>query len=287
MNTIYHITLVLCWIIYCSGNELKDLRAQRRTLEQKVKSMRHDEATEKSALLAASNPRVYVLDDFLSDEECDYIIKVGIPLLSDSTMYTGKGAKTRLDQAYRKSQSYQDTGRKMERSDERISKLLQRIHEHVFLPTEYGEDLQLSHYGPGDYYQLHKDTIPSLGRYGTFLIYLNNVTEGGETIFPGVSRKTSSLPQLNWNSHQQIDMTPFCESDTVFKVAPKKGRAVLFFPLNPDMTEDKYSIHGACPVVSGEKWILQRWLRHFTDAKNLYYNSLWLPTFASGTEGPS
>eukprot|EP01060_Flectonema_neradi_P033086 TRINITY_DN5440_c0_g1_i1.p1 TRINITY_DN5440_c0_g1~~TRINITY_DN5440_c0_g1_i1.p1 ORF type:complete len:351 (+),score=38.01 TRINITY_DN5440_c0_g1_i1:2-1054(+) len=277
---------LLLLLIGSGADELQQLRHQREVLEKKAREMREG-TTRMRSVKVSDSPRIFMIDDFLTQEECEYVIGVGKPLLKKSKMYTGVSSTPRTDNDYRRSQSYTDKDRRIETDDKKISDILQRMHEHAFLPIEYGENLQLAHYGPGDYYQLHRDTIPSLGRYSTFLVYLNNVTSGGETIFPGTKRKTSPLPEPDWNSHQHADITSYCESDGVFKVVPKAGRAVFFFSMNPDMTVDKYALHGACPVQSGEKWVLQRWMRHFTDNNNNYYNTLWLPRFPSLSDGIS
>lgn len=37
-----------------------------------------------------------------------------------------------------------------------------------------------------------------------------------------------------------------------FKYAPRKGDAVLFFSLDPDLSINGRALHGACPVKKGE-----------------------------------
>lgn len=43
-----------------------------------------------------------------------------------------------------------------------------------------------------------------------------------------------------------------CSPDD-FKVKPRQGDAILFWNLNHDLTVNPRSLHGACPVVKGEK----------------------------------
>lgn len=38
-----------------------------------------------------------------------------------------------------------------------------------------------------------------------------------------------------------------------FKVQPRQGDAILFWSLNHDLTVNPRALHGACPVVKGEK----------------------------------
>jgi len=55
--------------------------------------------------------------------------------------------------------------------------------------------------------------------------------------------------------------TPELDAPDTVRVSPKKGRAVLFFSHFADGRLDRRSAHTGCPVIEGEKWIAQRWLR--------------------------
>ena len=45
-----------------------------------------------------------------------------------------------------------------------------------------------------------------------------------------------------------------------FKVAPKKGTAVLFYNLLEDGNGDDLALHAALPVHHGEKWLANFWV---------------------------
>ena len=69
-------------------------------------------------------------------------------------------------------------------------------------------------------------------RYATTLVYLQDVPEGGETIFT------------------ELGIT----------VRPKQGRLLLWNNMDrSDGTCDPTSFHKAAPVTKGWKFILQRW----------------------------
>jgi hypothetical protein len=64
-------------------------------------------------------------------------------------------------------------------------------------------------------------------------VYLNDVQEGGETVFP----------------------------DRDVTVRPKRGRAVMFRNLLADGSPDVHSLHAGMPVLAGEKWLATSWIR--------------------------
>ena len=119
------------------------------------------------------------------------------------------------------------------------------------LPVENQERWQILRYKPGQEYKPHFDAAnPSaldyLGvierdrkrgwgrRVYTFFIYLNDVEEGGETWFPRLG----------------------------VKIKPKPGRAALWHNLNKSKTSfHPMSEHAGTPVIKGEKWAINVWIR--------------------------
>jgi prolyl 4-hydroxylase len=83
-----------------------------------------------------------------------------------------------------------------------------------------------------------KLTKERVNRLRTVLVYLNDVEEGGETGF-------DSLDEYNGT----------------IKVSPKKGRMVVFNNVNDDGSLNKKSRHAGLPIIKGEKWAFNLWLR--------------------------
>lgn len=127
----------------------------------------------------------------------------------------------------------------------------------TFLPKENGEDIQVLRYKHGEKYEPHYDyftdnvnTVRGGHRYATVLLYLTDVPEGGETVFP-----------LAEEPNDAKDATLSECAQKGIAVRPRKGDALLFFNLNPDGTTDSVSLHGGCPVIKGEKWSATKWIR--------------------------
>jgi len=43
-------------------------------------------------------------------------------------------------------------------------------------------------------------------------------------------------------------------------VKPKMGDALLFWSMRPDGSRDPKSLHGASPVIRGDKWSATKWM---------------------------
>lgn len=175
-------------------------------------------------------PLVVVLENVLSDEECNELIK-----LSTDKMKRSKIGTTREENELRTSSSMfieESENELVERVETRISTIMN-------IPIAHGEGLQILRYTPGQQYKAHHDFFSSThkvvnnNRISTLVMYLNDVEEGGETFFP----------QLN------------------FSVSPKKGMAVYFEYFYNDQTLNELTLHGGAPVITGEKWVATQWMR--------------------------
>ncbi|KAF8101105.1 hypothetical protein N665_0210s0040 [Sinapis alba] len=123
-----------------------------------------------------------------------------------------------------------------------VEEIENRISEFTFLPVENEEGLEVIHYEVGQKFDRHFD---GMGRLATFLMYMSDVEEGGETVFPMSSGGLS--------------------------VSPKKGDAVLFWNKRTDGSQDPSSLHCGRPVIKGNKWASTKWF-HAQELKGSYNN---------------
>ena len=124
------------------------------------------------------------------------------------------------------------------------------------------EDLQVLKYQSGQQYRPHSDVIvgspteaeDGFRRCATVLMYLSDVEEGGETVFPNGKWVDDALGE----SAARAGLSE-CAGRGV-AVKPRKGDALLFWSLDPSGKIDEASTHAGCPVVRGEKWSATKWI---------------------------
>jgi prolyl 4-hydroxylase len=191
-------------------------------------------------MLRVQQPMIAVLENVLTYDECDEVIRRSIDKLQRSTTVDpGTGQHTVIRDRTSEG-TYFATG-----ADPFITKLDRRIAELMGQPVEHGEGLQIMHYREGGEYRPHFDffALEQAGshvhlrtggqRVATLIMYLNDVEAGGGTSFPKLG----------------------------LEIKPKKGSAVYFEYANSLGQLDELTLHAGEPVLQGEKWIMTKWMR--------------------------
>ncbi|KAF5921651.1 hypothetical protein HPG69_012821 [Diceros bicornis minor] len=121
--------------------------------------------------------------------------------------------------------------------------------------------------GPGEHQVIllgTYSTTPLPYSYMTVLFYLNNVTGGGETVFPVADNRTYDEMSLIQDDVDLRDTRRHCDKGNL-RVKPRQGTAVFWYNYLPDGQGwvgdvDDYSLHGGCLVTRGTKWIANNWI---------------------------
>lgn len=197
-------------------------------------------------VLNLHRPRLSLFNNFLSSHECDELIELARPKMQRSHVINPIGEGTIEDI------SRTSNGMFFQRQEnDLVSNIENRISKLLNIPLEHGEGMQVLNYHIGGEYKPHHDYFKpnekgeqpytKIGgqRIATFLMYLNDVAEGGETIFPTLG----------------------------VEFMPIKGSALFFYYELENNDVDIHSLHGGSPVRIGQKWVATKWLR-----KNPYYN---------------
>ena len=181
------------------------------------------------ATVLHQEPLIVRFERLLSDDECRQLIEAAAPRLEESRLVNKIVSEIR-------------TSRGMffeEEESPLIRRIEYRVSQLMNVPVEHAEGLQVLHYGPGQEYREHYDFFgrnsPAArnNRISTLIIYLNDVEEGGETVFP--------LLQL--------------------AVKPKRGSALYFEYFYRNQELNDLTLHSSAPVVRGEKWVATQWMR--------------------------
>jgi len=192
------------------------------------------------ATLRIERPAIVFLDDVLSHAECDALVERSRDRLTRSTTVDPKDGKDAVIEARNSEGTFFQLN-----ADPFIAMLDRRIAAVMNMPVENGEGLQILHYRTGGLYSPHYDFFaphesgskPHLAnggqRVSSLVIYLNDVEDGGATVFPELK----------------------------LQVGPKKGGAVYFEYCNSRDQIDAKTLHGGMPVLKGEKWIATKWMR--------------------------
>ncbi|KAL2522210.1 putative prolyl 4-hydroxylase 3 [Forsythia ovata] len=198
-------------------------------------------------------PRAFIYHNLLSKEECKYLIDLAKPHMAKSSVVDSKTGKSKDSRVRTSSGMFLRRGQ-----DKIIRDIEKRIADYTFIPAEHGEGLQVLHYEVGQKYEAHYDyfidefnTKNGGQRTATLLMYLSDVEEGGETVFPAAKGNFSSVP--GWNEMSEC-------AKRGLAVKPKMGEALLFWSMRPDATLDPSSLHGGCPVIRGNKWSSTKWM---------------------------
>ncbi|RAL46492.1 hypothetical protein DM860_004771 [Cuscuta australis] len=199
-------------------------------------------------------PRAFVYHNFLSKDECQYLINLAKPHMEKSTVVDNETGKSKDSRVRTSSGTFLARG-----GDKIISNIEKRIADFSFIPVENGEGLQVLHYEVGQKYEPHYDyfadeyNIKNGGqRVATLLMYLSDVEEGGETLFPAAEGNFTAVPW--WNELSECGRQGL-------SLKPKMGDALLFWSMKPDASPDPSSLHGSCPVIKGNKWSCTKWMR--------------------------
>ncbi|XP_021274034.1 probable prolyl 4-hydroxylase 9 isoform X3 [Herrania umbratica] len=198
-------------------------------------------------------PRAFYFPKFATPEQCRHIINMARSNLEPSKLALRKEESEHKPQDVRTSMgtflsASQDGTGILDAIEEKIAKATK-------LPRSHYEDFNVLRYELGQKYDSHLDAFPpehygpqKSQRVATFLVYLSDVEEGGETAFP-------------YENGLNMDGSFDFKKCIGLKVKPRMGDGFLFYSLYPNNTIDPISLHGSCPVIKGEKWVVTKWIR--------------------------
>lgn len=201
----------------------------------------------------SKSPLIRIYHDVLHEKEILLMQTNGFPLLKAALVFNAERRESEISD-YRisnngwffdpDSREPGQPGSQPAEVDALYRRLNQRLEDCTGLNKRGTESIQMNNYGVGGHYAWHYDSLyynavdldyyPD-DRIATWMFYLNDVKEGGNTVFP---RLNISLP-------------------------PRKGAAVFWYNLHPSGVLDYRTLHGGCPILQGTKWVANMWVHEF------------------------
>ncbi|KAJ8675754.1 hypothetical protein QAD02_011540 [Eretmocerus hayati] len=184
------------------------------------------------------DPRVVIYHDVIYDHEIEAIKRLAQPRFKRATVQNYETGELEVA-SYRISK----VAWLQEYEHSHVKAVSQRVEQLTGLNIDTAEELQVVNYGIGGHYEPHFDfarrgernAFKSLGtgnRIATVLYYMSDVEQGGGTVFTRIH----------------------------LSLLPKKGTAAVWYNLKPNGEGDYRTRHAACPVLTGSKWVANKWL---------------------------
>ena len=186
-------------------------------------------------------PRIFAADGFASSAVCEWLIDLARPRMKTATIYD-PATGVKKEEAGR---TNSDCHLILPHGDLILLLVRARLANLIRVPLTYLEVSTILHYAPGQEFMPHydflDDTWPGYTqqiaeegqRIFTFLIYLNENFEGGETDFPLIGLRHKG----------------------------RAGDALFFWNVQPNGSVDRDTLHAGLPPGTGEKWLFSQWVR--------------------------
>lgn len=208
-------------------------RERMRQLGEKVR--RRIGANMAAVQLPTEKAEVWAVSDVFNPVECTKLIALIDAVAQPSRTYSGE-----IDSTLRTSYSGV-----LDPHDSFVRQMQRRIDTLLGFKRSHGEALQGQRYTPGQEFRPHSDWFPQDlpgwamerdnggQRAFTAMVYLNDVTDGGETDFP------------------RLDLA----------VAPRQGVLLAWNNADRAGAPNPFTVHAGNPVRSGTKYVVTRWYR--------------------------
>jgi hypothetical protein len=201
--------------------------------------------------LVSRDPRITVVEGAAPSLICDWLIERAKPHRAAASVFDQKSGELHYSKERTNSVASFDALKR-----DMIFAVL-RLRIAALTGLSFGMEVpNILHYTVGQCYGLHFDFIAATKsdathltqgrqRVLTFLLYLNDDYEGGETRFP----------RIPWQ-HKG-----------------RKGDAMFFWNVNPQGQPDPKTLHEGSAPTKGEKWLFSQWIQRDAQASFPHHNT--------------
>lgn len=196
--------------------------------------------------IQTSVANINIIEDFLDEATCKYLISLIKKNHFSSTITT---ADTEPDKYFRTSKTCN-----MPQKDPVVQALEEQMTSYLGIDKVLSETSQGQYYEVGNQFKPHTDWFTRNTdewakfaahegqRTWTFMLYLNNVEEGGETEY----------------------------TDLGISIKPKQGMGIIWNNMDSTGKDIQATIHWGKPPLKGEKFVITKWFREYS--KELGYS---------------
>ncbi|ESO12774.1 hypothetical protein HELRODRAFT_184843 [Helobdella robusta] len=183
------------------------------------------------------DPPIAIYHDAISEKEMQKVKDLAMPMLHRSGVFQLSDTQSEEFPEYRTSK----TAWLSDHSDSLIARIARRASGMSNLTLDTVEFLQVLNYGIGGQYEPHYDfarpneesTFEEWrgNRVATVIFYISDVEAGGATVF----------------------------NELGVRLTPKKRACAIWYNLLKNGEGDYRTRHAGCPVLSGTKWVCNKW----------------------------
>lgn len=207
----------------------------------------------------ALRPRVFGVESFIADAECDRTLEVAGPKVAKSAVSVKDADKGKAVDTWRTSENTFMPSK----GDPVLEGLDERVQNMTRIPISHSEHIQVLKYDINGRYLAHTDYFDvkdyqqdqgtlqmtahgAWNRLLTVFMYMSDVPAGGQTYFPRYGGRRGHVP--------------FDNCDMGYAVWPERRKVIIFYNMHPDGSPDPDSLHGGCKVKNGTKWSGNFWM---------------------------
>jgi prolyl 4-hydroxylase len=220
----------------CSKDDLFGILVSEGFAREAAHRALHPIRIAQSRRLDTPRAEIYTAEEFLDEAECAHLVALMRDHLRPSTITVADEP----DKFFRRSKTC-DLGLL---GDPLAGRIDRRICDALGIDPSLAEPTQAQRYDVGDEFKAHTDYFEayelekfSTSEWGqrswTFMIYLNEPGDGGETAFTSLG----------------------------LSIKPRAGRALIWHNLLPGGEPNPDTIHHGMPVAEGTKAIITKWFR--------------------------
>lgn len=224
--------------------ELRSKEVNQESIIQLGRPIKYNRINPSQVIQLSWRPRVFLYRGFLSEEECDHLITLAEGKKENSMRNGGDSGEANTSEMTTNSET------SLIMIDDVVARIEERISSWTFLPKENSKPSQVLHFGledakeKYDYFGNKSNAALNEPLMATVILYLSNVSQGGQILFPESELENSHVESRIWSD---------CRKSSSM-LRPTKGNAILFFNSHLNASPDRSSPHARCPVIEGEMW---------------------------------